>query len=355
MPKDRIIIRNFGPIRHVNIELPDIVVFIGRQAAGKSAIAKLIHFFRFVTDDAPFSHDLMDIFRKFFFGDVWLRQSQDAEIAYLCGNGVKFSFKNNELTHTDMKKSPRRSVFIPAGRAVYSLVSDAMFGLSLESVNIDPGILLFGRTIETMKSDDPFEKDPHLRALSNDILKGKFRFSGNENRIYFSENRYVTMNNASSGQQEVFPVLLLLAAAMASRKNHCITIEEPEAHLYPYAQHKLVEFITRVHNSPHASNTFVITTHSPYILTSFNNLLFAHQVAGISEKAGKAVEAVVPEPNRVNPEDFSAYYVEDGKVRSVFDEGLISDNEIDDASEDIAEVFDQLIDIYKGFGHGQDT
>lgn len=293
------------------------------------------------------------IFRKFFFGDVWLRQSPDAEIEYIFADGMKFFYKNNELRHTEMKRKPRRSVFIPAGRAVYSLVSNAMFSLSLESVSIDPSILLFGRTIETMKSDDPFEKDPYLSTLSNSILKGKFRFAGNENRIYFSGDRYVTMDNASSGQQEVFPVLLLLANAFVSEKNHCITIEEPEAHLYPYAQQRLVEFIARVYNSPDASNTFIITTHSPYILTSFNNLLFARQVAGISEKSGKAV--VVPEASRMNPEDFAAYYVEDGKVRSVFEEGLISDNEIDDASEDIAEVFDRLIDIYKVFRHGQKT
>jgi len=355
MAKDRIIIKNFGPIQEVDIELPSVVVFIGQQAAGKSTLAKLIHFFRFVTDDAPSSHDLPEIFRKFFFGDAWLRQSPNAEIEYIFGDGVKFSYKNNELQHSEIKRKQRRSVLIPAGRAVYSLVSNAMFSLSLESVSIDPSILLFGRTIETMKSADLFEKDPYLSTLSNGILNGKFRFSGNENRIYFSEDRYITMNSASSGQQEVFPVLLLLANALLTEKNHCITIEEPEAHLYPYAQHSLVEFITRVYNSRQASNTFVITTHSPYILTSFNNLLFAHQVAGISEKSGKAVEAVVPEASRVSPEDFAAYYMEGGKLRSVFEEGLISDNEIDDASEDIAEVFDQLIDIYKVFRHGQKT
>jgi AAA15 family ATPase/GTPase len=352
MAKDRIIVKNFGPIQQADIELPDIVVFIGQQAAGKSTLAKLIHFFRLVTDDAPLSRDLPEIFRKFFFSDVWLRQSPDAEIEYIGGDGMNFIFKNRKLSYAEIKKSPRRSVFIPAGRAVYSLVSNAMFSLSLESVAIDPNILLFGRSIETVKSEDPFEKDPYLSDLSSAILRGKFRFAGNENRIYFSENKYVTIDRASSGQQEVFPVLLLLANALVSEKNHCITIEEPEAHLYPYAQHKLAEFIARVYNSPHASNSFVITTHSPYILTSFNNLLFAHQTAGISEASGKAVETVVPEASRVNSEDFAAYYVEAGKLRSVFEEGLISDNEIDDASEDIAEVFDRLIDIYKDSSHG---
>lgn len=361
MTRDRIIIKNFGPIQQVDIELPNIVVFIGQQAAGKSTLAKLIHFFRSVTDDIPFlntdSQNWLNIFKRLFFGDGWLKHSPDAEIEYIYADGLKLSFKNNRLLYTNLPKRSRQSVFIPAGRAVYSLISNAMFSLTLESVNIDPIILLFGRNIEIVKpeSNDLFKKDPYLSTLSHAILKGEFRFLENENRIYFSQDKYITLDKASSGQQEVFPVLLLLAKSLYSEKEHCITIEEPEAHLYPYAQHKLVEFISQVYNSQCASNSFVITTHSPYILTSFNNLLFAHQVASITDDAEKAVKETIPASSWVNPEDFAAYYVECGEVRSIFEDGLISDNEIDDASEDIAEIFDQLIDIYRVFKHGQQT
>lgn len=59
------------------------------------------------------------------------------------------------------------------------------------------------------------------------------------------------------------------------------------------------------------------------------------------------VEDILPTTSWLNPEHVSTYYVEDGQIRSIMDDGLIADNEIDDTSEDIAEIFDQLLNIYR--------
>ena len=40
----RLIIRNIGPIKNVDIELNKVNVFIGEQSSGKSTIAKIISF-----------------------------------------------------------------------------------------------------------------------------------------------------------------------------------------------------------------------------------------------------------------------------------------------------------------------
>jgi predicted ATPase len=48
-------------------------------------------------------------------------------------------------------------------------------------------------------------------------------------------------------------------------------IEEPEAHLYPLAQKKIIELISLIVNS--TQSQVIITTHSPYILNILNNLL----------------------------------------------------------------------------------
>ena len=45
----KIIVDNFGPIKHAEIELRDFVVLIGEQASGKSTLAKLVYFFRSLT------------------------------------------------------------------------------------------------------------------------------------------------------------------------------------------------------------------------------------------------------------------------------------------------------------------
>src|SRR5208282_2850826 len=47
----KIIVENFGPIKHAEIELRDFVVLIGEQASGKSTLAKLVYFFNSLSED----------------------------------------------------------------------------------------------------------------------------------------------------------------------------------------------------------------------------------------------------------------------------------------------------------------
>ena len=42
----KLIIRNFGPLENVELEVKDFMVFIGPQATGKSTIAKLVYYFK---------------------------------------------------------------------------------------------------------------------------------------------------------------------------------------------------------------------------------------------------------------------------------------------------------------------
>ena len=42
----KIIIKNFGPVQDAEIEIKKVLVLIGEQASGKSTIAKLIYFFK---------------------------------------------------------------------------------------------------------------------------------------------------------------------------------------------------------------------------------------------------------------------------------------------------------------------
>ena len=55
-------------------------------------------------------------------------------------------------------------------------------------------------------------------------------------------------------------------------------IEEPEAHIYPLLQKRVMEFIALFANIQD-SGVF-ITTHSPYVLTVANNLYYAGVLAG---------------------------------------------------------------------------
>ena len=47
----KIIVKDFGPIKNVEIEIGKITLLIGEQATGKSTISQLIYFFKSLKED----------------------------------------------------------------------------------------------------------------------------------------------------------------------------------------------------------------------------------------------------------------------------------------------------------------
>ena len=94
---------------------------------------------------------------------------------------------------------------------------------------------------------------------------------------------------------------------------------------------------------------WVITTHSPYVLTSFNTLILAYKVAQKSDELRAEVEKIIPSRCWINPDDFVAYYIDNGTVRNIMGEktGMIADSELDNVSEDFAGEQDQLLALYR--------
>ena len=95
----------------------------------------------------------------------------------------------------------------------------------------------------------------------------------------------------------------------------------------------------------------LLTTHSPYILSHLNLLLYAHQVANEHPDRADEVAKLVPRESWIDPKEFAAYYVGEGGVRSIVNPelGLIDDNELDAISGDQADAFGNLIRLSKGF------
>ena len=54
-------------------------------------------------------------------------------------------------------------------------------------------------------------------------------------------------------------------------------------------------------------NQLIITTHSPYILTVFNHLLFASRVVAKNPAAEEEVKEIVDKDYWLDPNEFSAY------------------------------------------------
>lgn len=270
---------------------------------------------------------------------------------------IEFNNKFRKYTHKTGIKYPHINIFIPSGRSFFSYIQANIFHFIQNNIPLDPFLVQFGSIYERSKTLD-YQKNIHTRHskdddifhyLLNRIINGKFVHINDKDIIQHKDGRAVEMLYASSGQQEILPLLVILEnqffnpAANLSTK---LFIEEPEAHLFPKAQYDVVKLLAHVFNSGNHYQYF-ITTHSPYILAAFNNLLYAGM---LEEKlsAKQDIYSVIPKGEILAPGTIKAYELEHGgHLKSIMDpeSGLIDQNVLDTASEDIAEEFEKLLQL----------
>jgi len=178
------------------------------------------------------------------------------------------------------------------------------------------------------------------------ILRGQYRQDQYGEKIFYDDENYVHLNNASSGQQEVIRILQDIFLILLDKEKAFRVIEEPEAHLYPQAQKLLVELFAIVLNQ--TDSQIIITTHSPYILSALNNLLFARRVSAKNDTVSEEVGAIIPPISWIEPDTTDVYFLRDGRCTSIFDNetGLVDQNYLDEISEDLGADFQELYHIH---------
>jgi hypothetical protein len=88
----------------------------------------------------------------------------------------------------------------------------------------------------------------------------------------------------------------------------------------------------------------VLTTHSPYILSSFNSLIYAGQLANEKPELKDEISKLVAEHFWINNGTFRAYCIHDGILKSILSEsGLIDGEYLDSVSDTIGNEFDSLL------------
>lgn len=178
--------------------------------------------------------------------------------------------------------------------------------------------------------------------LNKRILKGEYRNISGEERLQISDDHYVKINFASSGQQEAVWILNVLFYYMLNNRKAYFIIEEPESHLFPNAQKLMMEYIALTQNH---SNRIAITTHSPYVLGSINNLLYAHKLSRNVDR--NELNSLISEYCWIPFEKIGAYYLENGLVNGCTDPDYdnIQNDIIDGASDEINDLFEKMVDL----------
>ena len=222
---------------------------------------------------------------------------------------------NHELEN--LFNLPYTPIYIPAGRSVVTLMTDFLGELLLASGGIRSRIAMQNLDYATQKyvrevlllrkffSEGTIKQIKlarmvnHLNAsllekfllMSMKIIKGEYFYREGAEFLrvkkFDGEIADVWINFALSGQQEILWVCNIMFYHLFHGDRVFIILEEPEAHLYPDSQKYISELIGLF---VHAGNRAIITTHSPYILGDFNNLLYANEIKGVDEQRNEIVD-----------------------------------------------------------------
>jgi hypothetical protein len=200
------------------------------------------------------------------------------------------------------------------------------------------------------------------RFLGADLIDGP-----NGPSVAFEDGRILGLNFLSSGGKETLPILSVLDYYEHQRRQSGslpkeelygdrlyffddFTIEEPEASVFPNTQYELVQELAALANEVDFVPHFTITTHSPYILSVFGDLVKAGKVGAESPEHHAAVDKVISEKYWISADEFAAYKIEDGKLESIYDKetGQIDGDYLDDVSGKISDELGQLLEIQYG-------
>ncbi|PWK28650.1 putative ATPase [Arcicella aurantiaca] len=397
---EKLIVKNFGPIKDAELDLKKVTVFIGPQGSGKSTLAKLVA----ICKDKSFLADShlgkpnLSYFEKYQ-AQYFINSDTDVEFVTpkysfnykptennfllkdssemtgeLFGRLQATSFhptfestKNGYKGYLEIQKRgygnyrviyptvesivremieqlTSKTKYLPTDRLLISSISDSILGLLSAEVALQKSTVSFGGDFEIARLKIP--------TLFIGYLNITYKYENGRNLVFHNETDSVPLSASASGHQSTIPLHLTVEHFAKEESTHFI-VEEPELNLFPTTQKQLVGYLAD--KCTKKDNELLMTTHSPYVLSSLNNLLFAYQVANKYPEMSDEIATIIPREQWINPDDFEAYYVgenengEKGGIRSIFNKktGLIGENELDAISEDLGGEFDALMNIYR--------
>lgn len=428
---NKILIRNFGPIKDAEIHLNNnFQILIGSQASGKSTLCKIVYFCQKIRDytldflmnseqftknhkNEYFNNYLKYMTKQFIgcfgttkhmkrFRITYLFDEKKIEICLNNDGYVRFSFNdilkmeiyslieeasdmflnrlNNEVASImdnitaigvmkrhltevlfSIFKNEAEIIYIPAGRSLLATMSEQLHDISVSEMDLTMQEFVkliratksqFGTKIpemvqnytKTVKGQINNSAVTHAYELIKKILKADYVNDSDGEKIYFDEHHWVKLMYGSSGQQDALWILMLTLIIILENRRAFVVIEEPEAHLFPIAQKDMISLIALMVNA--TDSQVIITTHSPYILTSSNILLYSEKVENNYRGEEKPV---IPRSIRLSYHKFAAYKVENAadSLTSLMDENshMISTDYIDKVSEITNNELEHLLDM----------
>lgn len=391
--KEKLVIKNFGPIKSVELELGRFNVLIGENATGKSTVAKVLavcRYFSYLLSGEAFGNGLeawglVESALDFNEGSIVKYQCSDYrfEAHYIKEDSHdENGEKDGEFFNWNISLKPISEIFANLLSELEKINPILVSGYDFSALKWIPPSSFFENDVKEVM-DNPFYLQPE-RGLQSIFSIGKNSINNLSDSLFnqlaeieqisrrFKKDTFIepldvyyknvngqgfvrkegstefySMYNSASGYKSTIPIVLVLKKYIEEeRRKRTFIIEEPELNLFPIVQNKLMQYL--VDKTMNYGNMMLLTTHSPYILTSLNNMMYAYE---LGQKKENAVGAVMDKKYWLNPNEVSAYrMLEDGTCRDIMDKSdegilLIKAEELDEISGVLNEQFDALINI----------
>lgn len=391
MNKEHLIIRNFGPIENVELNLKKINVFIGEQGVGKSTIAKLyscmqdifLHFLILFDDN---QNKIKAVFKRYgiqsyFLADTYIEFHTIAGFVVKYEEG-KFKISHPKYNEEQMKmfviellkdslehsfsgagfsmdadfddlpdkekeivvSNMRTSFYIPAERSLVGCVSNSLYSMIAAKIPLPKMLLEYLSFFEKAKNEYHEYEVPFLGLT--------FQASKDEDKILIGDKE-IDFKYSSSGIQSIVPMLMVVDYCLKQNYFCSFVLEEPEISLFPTNQLELVRFIISQINQEKGIENLIITTHSPYILSILNVSILAGKILDIKPELSNELATVLKPEYHLLPSDIEVFSLGkhiNGSVecQSILDSstGLIKGNYLDAVSSIISADFNQLNKMY---------
>jgi hypothetical protein len=358
-----------GPVPACELSIRPLTVFVGAQGTGKSLVAQTLYAF----EELPFlvgqastvrgarKKDSSEILRSILdqlrssdrrfatFANpnvyiTWQRSSFEewprhapeklGFRAYSATGQVTMTKPMRQFVDTLRKSWTARqaplhqAVFFPTERMVISQLRSAM---SAGYLALPITFFLFTHWMDDhaapavarwSRGEPDTPEGKLIESLGMEALGGQARKYGDQWKWQFGSRkgrRQFDLDMASSGQRANWSLPYLARTLFSLRGTGDIAeavtiyVEEPEIHLHPRAQRKMVEILALLVN--HGFRV-VVTTHSLTVLYTLNNLLQAALLDGDVTESG-----LPPVELRIRAADVSVYsFSENAKPRQLMDE-----------------------------------
>ena len=382
----QIVIKNFGPISNAEIQIKKTVILIGENAVGKSTITKLISTFLWI-EKALFRGAAKEWFEKenrlknFFLPYHRIENFlvPESVIEYR-GKAFTIKYINKKISvkvQTESNYRLPQIMYVPAERnfltylrttrdiksegalqdferEYFNAANNLKGSLSLPISNFE---IEYNKTHKMLYVKNKNHKKIKITEaasglqsfvplyLVSDYLSKLVQNNGNNDTMSsgdirkFQKEMNEILNNKNLSEQQKHIAISVLSSRF-NKKVFVNIVEEPELNLFPVSQMQLIKSLVAISNQ-NEEDKLIISTHSPYVLATINNLILAKRAG---EKYPDKVNAKVNKHLWLNFDDVFAAVVQDGKIEELIDKefGMIQIEQIDSVSRIINEEFDFL-------------